>query len=91
MYTDVDREMELNIKVVPKSSVIGREIDQIWSQKCSKSMQKWSNTVPEWSSGRLVAPLGGHVALLDQYADQYAEALGRFGNVFRSQTSSKID
>ena len=85
MYTDIDREVDMKIKVVPKSSVIGREIDQIWSQKCSKSMQKWSNTVPEWSSGRLIAPLGGHVALLDQYADQYAETLGRFGRLFGSQ------
>ena len=85
MYTDVDREVDLKIKVVPKSSVIGREIDQIWSQKCPKSMQKWSNTVPEWSSGRLVAPLGGHVAILDRGADRGAETLGRFGRLFGSQ------
>ena len=85
MYTDVDREVDLKIKVVPKSSVIGPKIDQIWSQKCPKSMQKWSNTVPEMSSGRVVAPMGGHVAILDRYADRYAETLGRFGRVFGSQ------
>ena len=85
MYTDVDREVDLKIKVVPKSSVIGPEIDQIWSQKCPKSMQKWSNAVPKWSSGRLVAPLGGHVAILDLDADHDAETLGRFGRVSGSQ------
>ena len=74
MYTDVDREVDLKIKVVPKSSVIGHEIVQTWSQKCRESMQTWSNTVPKWSSGRLVAPLGGHVAILDRDADRDADS-----------------
>ena len=91
MYTDFDRELDLKIKVVPKFSVIGPKIDPSWFQRCSKSMQKWSNMVPKWSSGRLVAPMAGHVAILDLDADHDAASSGRFGKVFGRPNASSIN